>query len=64
MWQWKLVFHVSILFIACEQALEFRRAKRAALERPQPWRLLSRASCASTFHDIPHIDSLLAGYSI
>ena len=64
MWQWKLVFHVSLLFIACEQALEFRRAKRAALECPQPSCLLSRASRASTFHDIPHIESLLAGYNI
>ena len=45
--------------VACEQALLFGRAKRAARERTS--RLLSRASRASTFHDIPQIESLLAG---
>ena len=64
MWQWKLVFHVSLLFIACEQALEFRRAKRAARERPQPSRVHSCASRASAFLDIPQIESLLARYTI
>ena len=39
--------------IACEQALLFGRAKRAARER---------ASRACTFHDIPQMESLLAGY--
>ena len=28
------------------------------------YRLLSRASCASTFHDIPQMESLLAGYRL
>ena len=48
--------------IACEQALLFGRAKRAARERPPQSRLLSRASRACTFHDIPQMESLLAGY--
>ena len=56
--------------LACEQALLFGRAKRAARPRgaglslPQPpqSRLLSRASRACTFHDIPQMESLLAGY--
>ena len=46
--------------LACEQALLFGRAKRAALERAserrgreEPARLLSRASRACAFHDIP-----------
>ena len=43
----------------CQQALLFGRAKQAARERAS--RILSRASRASTFHDIPQIESLLAG---
>ena len=39
----------------CQQALLFGRAKRAARERAS--RILSRASRASTFHDIPQIES-------
>ena len=38
------------VWIACAQALLFERAKRAA-----------RASRACTFHDIPQMESLLAG---
>ena len=55
--------------IACEQALLFGRAKRAARERASERRsregqsrLLSRASRACTFHDIPQMESLLVGY--
>ena len=60
--------------LACEQALLFGPAKRAARERaserrsrdgptprPSQSRLLSRASRACTFHDIPRMESLLAG---
>ena len=52
--------------LALEQALIFGREKRAAQERvserrgregPLP---LSRASSASTFHDIPQLESLLS----
>ena len=64
-----------LLSIACEQALLFGRAKRAARERaselrnregppPPQSRLLSRASRACTFHDIPQMESLLAGYVV
>ena len=62
-----------LLSIACEQALLFGRAKRAARERegerrsregPAQSRLLSRASRACTFHDIPQMESLLAGYVV
>ena len=58
------------LSLACKQALLFVRAKRAKRERASEWRscegprLLSRASRASTFHDIPQMESLLAGYII
>ena len=56
--------------LACERALLFGRAKRAArgrgkesdhckLSRTLLWRLLSRAPCASTFHNIPQMESLL-----
>ena len=50
-------------YLACEQALLFGRAKRAAREgaRGRQSRLLSRASRACTFHDIPQMESLLAG---
>ena len=58
--------------LACEQALLFGRAKRAARERasereaardrPPLSRLFSRASRASTFLDIPQMESLVAGY--
>ena len=53
-----------LLSIACEQALLFGRAKRAARGRPLQSRLLSRASRACTFHDIPQMESLLAGYVV
>ena len=47
-------------FLACEQALLFGRAKRAARERANAPR--SRVSSrACTFHDIPQMESLLAG---
>ena len=42
-----------------QKALLFGRAKQAARERAS--RLVSRASRAFTFHDIPQIESLLAG---
>ena len=62
-----------LVYIACEQALLFGRTKRAAREHasergrsPSPLlsRLLSRASRASTFHYIPQMESLLAGYCL
>ena len=63
-----------LLSIACVQALLFGRAKRAARERaieprsrkgpPPQSLLLSRASRACTFHDIPQMESLLAGYVV
>ena len=44
--------------VACEQALLFGRAKRVTRERAsRP----ARSSRASTFHDIPQIESFLAG---
>ena len=49
--------------VACEQALLFGRAKRVAREGASPLACLSRASRASTFHDIPQMESLLAGYN-
>ena len=59
----------EISVIAWEQALLFGRAKRAARERASQRRsregqsrLLSRASRACTFHDIPQMESLLVGY--
>ena len=42
----------SLSFLACEQAPLFGRAKRAARER----------ASVSTFHDIPQMESWLAGY--
>ena len=52
--------------VACEQALLFGRAKQAVRGRPPQSRLLSRASRACTFHDIPQMESLLAvaGYKL
>ena len=61
------------VYIACEQALLFGWEKRAAQERaserrrpPSPplSRLLSRASRASTFHHLPQMESLFAGYCL
>ena len=48
--------------VACEQALLFGRVKRAARERA--FVVLSRASHACTFHDMPQfqMEILLAGY--
>jgi len=52
--------------LACEQALVFGRENaRASGEAARGRglsRLLSRASRASTFHDIPQMESFLAGY--
>ena len=42
----------SLSFVACEQAPLFGRAKRAARER----------ASVCTFHDIPQMEKLLAGY--
>ena len=65
--------NIAIIVLACEQALLFGRAKRAARARTPERaakprgakglsRLPSRATCAFTFHDIPQMESLLAGY--
>ena len=60
----------ALLFGRAKQAVRERASDRAKprgakeiLPRPAPLsRLLSHASRASTFHDIPQIESLLAGY--
>ena len=65
--------NVAITVLAYKEALLFGRAKRAAHagtpERAAKlrWakelsRLPSRATRACTFHDIPQMESLLAGY--
>ena len=50
-------------WLACEQALLFGRANRAAWEHASVPRLRV-SSRASTFQEIPQIENLLAGYNL
>ena len=53
------IVYVIDAYLACEQREKARASGEGARGRQS--RLLSRASRACTFHDIPQMESLLAG---